>query len=121
MFLIRTDKSFAKEMEAAKDLVGILIETNSIGFPQDARTAHWMAGYYVNSAASRLHALTQMEKTRFYLEPTTLKWLKKRMHPETVNPLPFDDIDAAKEWEATMQGFEQAFADLRKKGTRFQP
>jgi hypothetical protein len=44
-----------------------------------------MAGYYVNNAALRLHALCKLPKLKNLLDPATVAWLEKYMQPETVN------------------------------------
>src|SRR4051794_36843072 len=50
VFLIQRDWTLKTHRKHARELLGILIETNIIGFPQDQRTAQWTAGFYLENA-----------------------------------------------------------------------
>lgn len=71
VFLIQLDRTLQREIDHGVDFLGILIDTNMIGFHQDVRTADWSAGYYINNAALRLFALTRMQGTQIYLRAET--------------------------------------------------
>jgi len=76
VFLIQTERHDDDEMAHAVKLLGILIESNAIGFPQDVATAHWSAGYYVQNALFRLHALTEFGVTSRVLSDETIDSLR---------------------------------------------
>jgi hypothetical protein len=111
VFLIQTDYDLDSEHDHAVELLGILVETNAVGFPQDKQTANWTAGYYINNAAFRLHAMATLRQTKLFLLPATASWLENHMNPRTINSHALDLLDAT--WEELLNGFDMVLADLR--------
>jgi hypothetical protein len=111
VFLIRTDYDRKSEHAHARELVGILIETNVVGFPQDQKTANWTSGYYINNAALRLYAMTSLREIKPLLLPANLKWQSANMRPNAVNSEASEFHDAI--WEKVLEGFDRALKDLQ--------
>jgi hypothetical protein len=112
VFLVRTDYDFDKEHNHALVLLGTLIDTNAVNFSQDHKSANWMAGYYINNAVFRLHAIATLTQTKKWLGPDTVKWLRSHMDPKVINSPPF--VFPEMIWEDTLKGFDLVLNDLTK-------
>jgi hypothetical protein len=110
VFLIRTERSFREEVLHADALLGILIETNAVGFPQDVATAQWTAGYYVNNAALRLFSISQNRFMREYLSEETLLSIGG-LSQDRWTMINLVGLELAPLWEEAFQGFDMVLHD----------
>lgn len=59
-FLTSTDENQDVLLDDCINYLGIVVRDNAIGFPQDRDARSWTVGFYLNSAVSRLGALSRM-------------------------------------------------------------
>ena len=113
VFLIRGERDPNVEIEHGRILLGTLIETNAIGFPQDVAAAQWTAGYYVNNAALRLSALVSMPSADNVVTGDTSQWLEHNLSPFDVDMMNLVEQDLKVQWEKALKGFDLVFGDLK--------
>ena len=112
VFLVRTLREPEDEMDHGIKFLSTLIETNAIGFSQDASNSQWTAGYYINSAMMRLHEITKVRGARYFVSPETEAWLEKNTHPglADLSDLLYDNLGP--DWELALQGYDKVFTDM---------
>lgn len=96
------------EIEQGLKFLGILIDTNAIGFPQESENWRWAAGYYLNNAMLRLHALGTDSATRRILEGDDLLLLAD-FQPGR----PIYNVDVQEMWERSVYGFSLVFSRMK--------
>src|SRR5262249_27226273 len=115
VFLALPKRNLVDVLNDETKLLKILIETNSIGFPQDLGTQQWMGGYYNNNAVFRLHALVEDKMAWDLLEPVASEADKtafRKFHPN--QQAHFAEIGALEMWEEAFKGLALGL-DLLKK------
>lgn len=115
VFLAYPERQSKDMRDAGRDLLGTVIETNSIGFPQDQRAAQWMAGYYHNNAILRLRELVIADTTRDVLGdalPPTLEGLKLGWYtPDRQQE--YTKLPPTKQFELAFGALQEAFEFLQ--------
>jgi hypothetical protein len=117
VFLIQVDRSVVAERLDTEKLLGILIDTNAIGFPQDVATAQWTAGYYVNNAMLRLYALGQYNLTKRILSDKTLEEIGF-FRPDVMMSFNFGAIHLDFIWVSLLKEFDAVFRDLKSEAAK---
>ena len=112
VFLVKTVRKPKDERDHGIEFLSTLIETNAIGFSQDANNSQWTAGYYINSATMRLHAITKVRDARYFVSPETEVWLDKNAHPglADLSDLLYDNLRP--DWERALEGYDKVFRDM---------
>jgi hypothetical protein len=113
VILIGLDRNLEKEFSHGRKLLGILIDTNAIGFPQDRETADWNAAYYVNNATMRLHILGDILYTRHVLSERGRSVLGN-FDPGPMMMIEQMGVELARVWENALMAFDVAFQDLKR-------
>lgn len=106
--------------QQADHLLGILLETNAVGFPQDQLTLQWMAGYYNNNAILRLSDLYADPVARAVIkdvmpenaDKTVIGWYRPERQSE------FSMLSPTKQWELAFEAFEMTFRLLTRAAVR---
>jgi hypothetical protein len=108
VFLIRVDRTATGEVDHGRALLDILIRTNAVAFPQDEKTAHWMAGYYMNNALMRLREIAETRVLAGLFSAMTVA-LCRYPNRDVRLALDLSDRNLVGRWEAALAAFDAVF------------
>lgn len=111
VFLTSADRSWPSILEAAEDMLKLVLEDNAITFQQDKRTRNWMAGYYLNNARDRL--VRVRSKFVEVMDADRLAQIPQLDYVQSSGGI--TETDAAIVWDKTYEALRAAFELIKQR------